>query len=218
MAGIVDTHNHITKATSAIPIPSSLSPALHPALAEGIAHLKILTGLDFSLKPDAKALVFDGPVPIPIYDRLYHLGQEGAVGATITYPLQEAHTLNQKVEVTEFDLARLQKLSQEEPQRRQKGEQAAEIMTRTTGRIFAFDGFSVFTEAPPLGDKLYTQLSVLHKGGAFPGSKPWDVIPVVAPEGRQLSYISFNDVDVARMRVLASTLQADAAREGGMGR
>lgn len=179
-----------------------------PAIAQGIGHLKALTGLDFTLAPNGVSLDYEGPVPIPVFDRLYELGRRGAVMASINYPLRQEGASTPKLSVTAFDAERLSQLCAQEPERKRQGEAAALVLSRVTGKIWAFDGYCVVTKTPETSDKLFKQLEYMKERGVLSQQNPWNILEVTAPGEQTQSYLSLHEIDLARLRAIAPSLQS----------
>lgn len=197
------------------PHPSQPSSPV-PAVTAAAQQLKTLTGLDFSLSPDGRSLDYEGPVTIPAFDRLYDLGERGAVTANITYSLHKSAN-GQKLSVTAFDPDRLAKLCEAEPERKTQGEAAALLLSRLTNKVWVFDGLCVSTKTPPEGDALFKQLEIMKNNGVLPSNNAWNILNVTVAGDQAQSFLSLHDIDISRLRAIAPSLQS-AGHAKGLGR
>lgn len=194
--------------TQASTNPSSAAPPA-PQLATAIQYLNGLTGLDFHLAPDRHALVYEGTLPIPAFHAVYFLNEQGAVNASINYPLGKG---DPKISITALDMDKLAQLHADEAQRRERGQLAAQLLTKTTGHIWGAGNDYVFTAAPAPGDPLYPQLQKLQEYGVFQDKDGLMPKEFHMPDGASASFISLYGVDVSRLRTLAPLRQEEASR------
>lgn len=173
-----------------------------PALDQAISHLHNLTGINFTLSENRECLEFTGPLEISSYDRLFDLCSKGVVTATVSQAVGAQSRHQQHVQIDNLDPEKLKMLADKEPIRVEQGVKAAQLLTRLTNKVWAFDQRCLFTQSPAEGDPLYEQLDKMQESGVLHGSPPYNKLQYETGDGMRREFISISDFDVSRLRVM----------------
>lgn len=181
---------------------SSMTHIASAPLDQVILYLQSLTGVGFKLSKNRDFLEFTGSLEISAYDRIFDLCSKGVITATISQAIGAQSRHQQHVEIESLDPERLRELVDREPIRVEQGKAAAQILTRLTNKVWAFDDRCLFTASPAEGDPLYAQLEKMQEVGALHGSPPYNKLQYETGDGVRHEYISIADFDVSRLRVM----------------